>query len=73
MKKHGLLKILGILLLLVVIASYVLTGRQGEIAYIGLADILVNYFGVVLQNFCYIVLFVLVVGGFYGVLNKIPA
>ena len=52
MKKHGLLKILGILLLLVVIASYVLTGRQGEIAYIGLADILVNYFGVVLQNFC---------------------
>ena len=73
MKKHALLKILGILLLLVVIASYVLTGRQGEIAYIGLADILVNYFGVVLQNFCYIVLFVLVVGGFYGVLNKIPA
>ena len=28
MKKHGLLKILGILLLLVVIVSFVLTGRS---------------------------------------------
>lgn len=73
MKKHGLFKILGILLLLLVIVSYIVPGRQDAVAYTGLVDIFVNYFGVVLQNFCYIVLFILVVGGFYGVLNKTPA
>ena len=73
MKKHGLLKILGILLLLLVIVSYILPGRQGTIAYTGLADIFINFFGIVLQNFCYIVIFVLIVGGFYGLLNKTPA
>ena len=73
MKKHGLLKMLGILLLLLVIVSYVLPGRQDTIVYTGLADIFINFFGIVLQNFCYIVLFILVVGGFYGLLNKIPA
>ena len=73
MKKHGLLKILGILLLLLIIVSYILPGRQGTIAYTGLADVFINYFGIVLQNFCYIVIFVLIVGGFYGLLNKTPA
>lgn len=73
MKKHGLLKILGILLLLLVVISYIVPGRQSMIAYTGLVDIFVNYFGLVLQNFCYVALFVLVVGGFYGVLNKTPA
>lgn len=73
MKKHGLLKTLGILILLLVIVSYILPGRQGTIAYTGLADIFMNYFGIVLQNFCYIVLFVLTLGGFYGILNKVPA
>ena len=61
MKKHGLLKILGILLLLLVIVSYILPGRQGTIAYTGLADIFINFFGIVLQNFCYIVIFVLTI------------
>jgi len=73
MKKHGLLKILGILLLLLVIVSYILPGRQDTIVYTGLADIFINYFGIVLQNFCYIVLFFLVIGGFYGLLNKVPS
>ena len=73
MKKHGLLKTMGIMILLLVIASYILPGRQGTITYTGLADILINYFGIILQNFCYIALFVLTIGGFYGVLNKIPA
>lgn len=73
MKKHGLFKILGILLLLLVVVSYIVPGRQEAIAYTGLVDIFINYFGVVMQNFCYIVLFILVVGGFYGVLNKTPA
>ena len=73
MKKHGLLKTLSVIILLLVIASYILPGRQGTIVYTGLADILINYFGLILQNFCYIVLFVLTIGGFYGILNKIPA
>lgn len=70
MKKHGLLKILSILLLVIVILSYLLPGRQGAIDRIGIADLLSNYFSIVLQNFAPIALFTLVVGGFYGVLNK---
>lgn len=69
MKKHGLLKILGILLLLVVIASYVLTGRSGIKDFIGLGDIVFNGFKSV-YYFFYIVIFILFIGGFYGVLNK---
>lgn len=73
MKKHGLLKIIGIILLLLVIVSYILPGRQGVVSYTGIADILVNYFGIVPQNFCYIALYILAIGGLYGVLNKTPA
>ena len=69
MKKHGLLKILGALLLLVVIASFALTGRSGIKDFIGLGDIIFNGFKSV-YYFFYIVLFVLLIGGFYGVLNK---
>ena len=71
-KKHSLLKILSILLLLLTLVSYILPGRDG-IEQIGIADILSNYFSIVLQNFSYIVLFILTIGGFYGVLNKTPA
>ena len=70
MKKHGLLKILGILLLLILIVSYIIPGRQATIERIGFADIPLDYFSIVLQNFSYLVLFALAVGGFYGVLNK---
>ncbi len=70
MKKHGLLKIMGILLVLLLITSYILQGRQGTIERIGLADIPLNYYSIVLQNFSYIILFVLSVGGFYAILNK---
>ena len=69
MKKHGLLKILSILLLLVVIASYALTGRSGVKDFIGLGDIAFNGFKSA-YYFFYIVVFVLFIGGFYGVLNK---
>lgn len=72
MKKHGLSKILGILLLLVVIVSFILTGRSGIKDYIGLGDVLFNVLKS-LYYFFYIILFVLFVGGFYGVLNKVPA
>lgn len=69
MKKHGLLKILSILLLLVIIASYVLKGQQDTYAYIGLGDALLNSYQS-LYYFFYIALFILSIGGFYGVLNK---
>ena len=71
-KKHSLLKVLSIVLLLLTLVSYILPGRDG-IEQIGVADLLVNYFSIVLQNFSYIILFILTIGGFYGVLNKTPA
>lgn len=71
MKKHGLFKILGLLLLLVVIASFVLAGRSGEKDFIGFGDIAFNGFKS-LYYFFYLAAFVLCVGGFYGVLNKSP-
>ena len=58
MKKHGLSKILGILLLLVVIVSFVLTGRSETKDFIGLADVALNglksvyYFCTDCQLFC---------------------
>lgn len=69
LKKHGHLKILAIILLLVVLASCTIIGRQGIISYLGLGDVLLNT-NESLYYFFYIVLFVLAVGGFYGVLNK---
>lgn len=72
MKKHSLLKILGIILLLIVIVTYCVAGRSGEITYLGLGDVAVNY----IQSFYYFfdtALFVMVVGGFYGILNKTGA
>ena len=71
-KKYGLIKVLSVMLLLVVVCSYFIKGRQGEIAYLALGDVFLNY----LQSFYYFfdtALFILAVGGFYGVLNKIPA
>ena len=72
MKKHGLLKILGILLLLVVIVSFILTGRSETKDFVGIGDVLLNGLKS-LYYFFYIALFVLFVGGFYGVLNKTPS
>ena len=71
-KKYGILKVLMGLLLLVVIATYFIKGRSGEISYLALADVFFNF----VQSFYYFfdtALFILVVGGFYGLLNRIPA
>lgn len=71
-KKYGLFKVLTVMLLLVVVATYFIKGRQGEISYLALGDVFLNY----LQSFYYFfdtALFILVVGGFYGFLNRIPA
>jgi len=72
MKKHGLLKILGILLLLVVIVTYFVKGGTGAIDQIGLIDVILNSFKTIFYFF-HIPLFILAVGGFYGVLSKTPA
>ena len=72
MKKHGLTKILGILLLLIVIASFILNGRYETKYYIGIFDLPFNYTRAV-YFFFYLVVFILCVGGFYGVLNKTSA
>ena len=72
-RKHSFLKILSIIMLLIMLVTNFLPGRYEEIERIGVADLLTNYFSIVLQNFSYIVLFVLSVGGFYGVLNKTPS
>lgn len=72
MKKKGLLKSLLILLLLIVVLSYIIPGRGGQVAYIGLFDVILNY----LQSYYYFfdtAIFILIVGGFYGVLNKTGA
>ena len=71
-KKYGLFKVLTVLLLVVVVLTYFIKDRQGTISYLALGDVFLNY----LQSFYYFfdtALFILVVGGFYGVLNRIPA
>lgn len=72
MKKHGLLKVLGALLLLVMIASFALPGRSDTKDYIGLVDVMINGMQS-LYYFFYLILYILCLGGFYGVLNKSPA
>lgn len=72
MKKHSLFKVLLMVLLLVVVLSYVFVGRDGAVSYLALGDLGVNY----VQTFYYFfdtLVFVLVVGGFYGILNKTGA
>lgn len=72
MKKHSLFKVILILLLLIVVATYILPNRNGEIAYLGLGDVFVNS----IQSFYYFfdtAVFLVVIGGFYGVLNKTNA
>ena len=71
MKKHGLLKIIGVILLWVMIASFALDGRSEVKDYIGFGDVMLNG-AQSLYYFFYIAIFILSIGGFYGVLNKAP-
>lgn len=71
-KKYGLFKVLTVILLLIVVVTYFIKGRDGEIVYLPLVDVFLNY----LQAFYYFfdtAIFILVVGGFYGFLNRVPA
>ena len=69
-RKNGLFTILLVIALLMVIASYFIKGRDGSISYLPLGDVFVNY----VQSFYYFfdtAVFVLMVGGLYGLLNKV--
>ena len=72
MKRHNTFKVLGIVLVLVLIVSYFLTSRSGTIDYAGIFDTLMNFFKS-MYFFFYIVIFLLTVGGLYGVLSKTPS
>ena len=79
MKKHSLLKLLLLIILIIMIASWfipVTTVVDGEFVEvpdsgIGLFNIS-SYFANSIELFSNVILFVLAVGGFYGVLHKIP-
>lgn len=72
MKKHTIFKILSIMLLLIVVVSYFIPGRNDTISYLALGDVVLNG----IQSFYYFfdtAMFILFVGGFYGVLNNTDA
>lgn len=69
MKKHSIFKALLIILGLLVIISFFVPGRQNTVSYLGIGSVLLNS----VQVFYYFfdtAVFLFVVGGFYGVLNK---
>lgn len=72
MKKHSLFKSMMIVILLVLVLTYILPARAGEVSYLPFGDIITNY----IQSYYYFfdtVVFMLVLGAFYGVLNKLGA
>ncbi|MBR1385800.1 MAG: hypothetical protein IJ568_03100 [Bacilli bacterium] len=80
MKKHNLFKVALITILLVVLASWILpvtsvSGKEFsevESGKIGLFSV-VSYVAIAIQYFCHIALYVLAIGGLYGILHKIPS
>lgn len=82
MKKNNLFKVLAIVMLVVMVATYFIAARGNEVSFIafakgtasplGFGDVAI-YFVQSFYHFFDTILFVLVVGAFYGVLNKVPA
>ena len=71
-KKYGLFKVLTVLLLLIIIATWFIKSRNGAVEQLAIFDGFLNY----AQSFYYFfdtAIFILVVGGFYGFLNRVPA
>ena len=69
-KKYGLFSVLTVMLMLIVVATYCVKGREGEIAYLPLLDVFFNY----INSFYYFfdtAMYILIVGGFYGFLNHV--
>lgn len=77
MKKHNLLKVVLISVLVVILLSWIIPVttfdttlvKDGRVE-VGLFTI-VNDFGIVIQYFMHVGIYILVVGGFYGVLHNI--
>lgn len=69
MKKHSLFKVISMILVLLVIISWIAVGRNDVKSYIGFGDLFLNSIRSV-YFFFDIFLFILIVGGFYGVLDK---
>lgn len=73
MKKNSILKILFICIAFVFVTTYIFKNdinEAGQMQYMAIWDSL-KYPIVALEYFCYIPVFLLVVTGFYGVINKI--
>lgn len=71
-KKYGLFKILTVLIMLITIVTWFIKGRNNSIEQLAIFDVFLNY----IQSFYYFfdtAMFILVVGGFYGFLNRVPA
>jgi len=72
MKKHSLFKSMVIILVLILVLTYFLPARGGEFSRLPLGDVVTNY----IQSYYYFfdtVVFMLMIGAFYGVLNKTGA
>jgi len=72
MKKHSLFKFMAILALVVLVLTYFIPARGGEVSYLPFGDVVTNY----IQSYYYFfdtVIFMLIIGAFYGVLNKTGA
>lgn len=79
MKKHNIIKVVLTTILLLVMLTWIFPAAYFSSAYIeqgrvqvGLFD-LFNYPMTALSYFGHIALYVLVIGGFYGIMHKIPA
>lgn len=79
MKRHNTVKVVLITILLFMLLSWIIPAAYFQSSYVeqgrvqmGLFD-LFTYPTTALSYFGYIAVFILVIGGFYGVLNKIPA
>lgn len=72
MKKHSLFKFISIILILILITCYFLQDRYGSNTYFGVMGVGLRYVQT-LYYFFYLVVFLLAVGGLYGVLNKAPS
>jgi len=72
MKKNGLFKLIMATLLLVVILTFAIPTSDGTRVYLGLGTAMLN----IIQTLSYFtdtIILILVIGGFYGVLNKTGA
>ena len=81
MKKHNIVKVVLIVILLFLLLSWILPAAYYSSSYVELGRVQMGLFDLVNHPFTsllyfgfgYIALFIILVGGFYGVLNKIPA